>query len=56
MCWCVVSFVLKELVFLLVCVLMKNFSVGYTHTFILVIEFMVTTYMEHLLDRKFIGI
>lgn len=29
---------------------------GYTYTFILVIEFMVKIYMEHLLDRKFIGI
>lgn len=56
MCWCFVLFVLKELVSLLVCALMKNFSAGCTHTFILVIEFMVTIYMEHLLDRKFIGI
>lgn len=49
-------FVFKELIGLLVWVVQRNFSVEYTSTYALVIKFMVTICMAHLLGRKFTGI
>lgn len=43
MCWCFVLFVFKELVSFLVSIFTKNFNVGCTYTYVLVIEFINDT-------------